>query len=56
MSQTLSAENLLDAEVSIIRYSQQKRFKEEIIALLAGKFVSRDSSIYKLDTCLEDGL
>lgn len=56
MSKTLSAENLLDAEVSTIRYSQQRRFKEEIAALSAGKCVSRDSSIYKLDPCLEDGL
>ena len=56
MSKTLSAENLLNAEVSIIRYSQQKRFKEEIAALSAGKCVSRDSSIYKLEPCLEDGL
>ena len=56
MSKTLSAENLLDAEVSIIRYSQQRSFKEEIAALSAGKCVSRDSSIYKLDPRLEDGL
>lgn len=31
-SQTLSANDLLEAEVSIIRYSQQQRFKEEIVA------------------------
>lgn len=56
MSQTLSAENLVDAEVTIIRYSQQTRFKEEITALSAGKCVPQDSSIYKLDPCLEEGL
>lgn len=56
MSQTLSAKDLLDAEVSIIRYSQQERFKEEIAALLAGKSVARGSSIFKLDPCLENGL
>lgn len=55
-SQTLSANDLLEAEVSIIRYSQQQRFKEEIVALSAGKSVARDSVIYKLDPCLEDGL
>lgn len=54
-SQVLSAEDLWDAEMAIIRYSQQKRFKEEIAALSAGKCVSRDSSIYKLDPRLEDG-
>lgn len=50
--QMLSAEDLLDA---IIRYSQQKTFKEEFVALSAGKPVTRDSSIYKLDPRLEDG-
>lgn len=55
-SQTLSANDLLEAEVSIIRYSQQKRFKEEIVVLSAGKPLVRDSVIYKLDPCLEDGL
>ena len=51
----LLAEDLWDAEIAIICYSQQKRFKEEIAALSAGKCVSRDSSIYKLDPRLEDG-
>lgn len=55
-SQTLSANDLLEAEVSMIRYSQQQRFKEEIVVLSAGKSVARDSVIYKLDPCLEDGL
>ena len=53
-SQMLSAEDLLDAEMAVIHYSQQKRFKEEIAALLAGKSVSRDSSVYKLDPRLQD--
>ncbi len=56
VSQTLSVEDLLDAEAAVIRYSQQKRFKEEIAALSAGKSVPKDSYIYKLDPCLEDGL
>lgn len=34
-SQTLSANDLLEAEVSMIRYSQQQRFKEEIVVLSA---------------------
>lgn len=42
----------MDAEMAIIR---QKRFKDEISALSAGKSVSRDSSVYKVDPCLQDG-
>lgn len=52
----MSARDLLDAEMAIIGYSQRKKFKEEVASLSAGKSVSRDSSIYKLDPCLEDGL
>ena len=55
-SQMLSAEDLMDAEMAIIHYSQQKRFKEEIAALSAGISVSKNSSVYKLDPCLQDGL
>lgn len=49
INQTLSVEDLLDAEISIILYSQQKRLKEEIAALSVRKPVSRDGSVYKLD-------
>lgn len=55
MGSQISAEDPLDAKMAIIRYSQQRRFQEEIAALSAGKSVSRGSSIYKLDPCLEDG-
>lgn len=54
--QTLSADDLVEAEVSIIPYSQRQRFKEEIAALSAGRSVARDSVIYKLDLRLKDGL
>lgn len=35
--QTLSVEDLVEAELAIIRYCQQQRFAEEIVALGAGK-------------------
>lgn len=54
--QTLSADDLVEAEVSIIPYSQRQRFKEEIAALSAGRSVARDSVIDKLDLRLKDGL
>ena len=54
--QALSSADFLEAEVAIIRYSQQQRFKKEIAALSAGKSVAKDSVIYKLDPRLEDGV
>lgn len=51
----LLAKELLKAEMAIVRYSRQKRFREEIAALSAGKSVSRGASICKLDPQLEKG-
>ncbi len=55
--QTLSAEDLMEAELAIICYCQQQRFSEEITALSSGKdVVSKQSAIYKLDPWLDNGL
>lgn len=55
--QTLSAEDLMEAELAIICYCQQQRFPEEIAALSSGKdVVSKQSAIYKLDPWLDNGL
>ncbi len=55
--QCVTLEDLQEAEMSIIRYAQQQRFKEEIDALSAGKSaVRKESPIYKLDPRMEDGL
>lgn len=55
--QALTVEDLCEAELAIIRYCQQQRFGEEIDTLSAGKrTVSRQSTLYKLDPQLDDGL
>lgn len=52
----LMPNDLVEAELAIIRYCQQQRFQDEISSLLSERTVSRQSSIYKLDPILEDGL
>lgn len=53
----LTPNDLLEAELAIIRYCQQQRFVDEISSLLSEKrTVSKQSSICKLDPTLEDGL
>lgn len=55
--QTLSMEDLVEAELAIIQYCQQQRFAGEIAALGSGKdTVSKQSSIYKWDPYLYNGL
>lgn len=51
-SHILTPKDLLEAELAIIRYGQQHRFKDKSET----GTVSRHSSIYKLDLILEDGL
>lgn len=56
-SLVLTLDDLLEAEKAIIRYSQQRKFSEEISALSSGKAtVNLQSSIYRLDPFLDDGL
>ena len=53
----LTVDDLLEAENAVVRYCQQQQFKEEIAALSSTKAaVSRQSSLYKLDPVLVDGL
>ncbi|KAK0141947.1 hypothetical protein N1851_020380 [Merluccius polli] len=52
----LTVENLSESESAIFRFCQRQRFDEEIAALSAGKTVSKQSVLYKLDPRLEDGL
>lgn len=53
----LTLEDILEAEVAIIRYCQQQKFGEEIAALSSGReTVSRRSSIYRLSPVWEDNL
>lgn len=55
--QSVAADDLLEAEVSVIKYAQQQRSKEEIDTLLSGRSsVRKRSAVYKLDPCLKDGL
>lgn len=56
-SSVLTPKDLEEAELAIIGYCQQQRFATEVPTLLSEKgTVSRQSSIYKLDPILEDGL
>lgn len=52
----LTADDLMRAEIVIIRYCQQERFSDEIIALKAGATVKKKSDIFRLDPVLENGL
>ncbi|KAI7802084.1 hypothetical protein IRJ41_024663 [Triplophysa rosa] len=53
--QTLSAEDLMEAELAIICYCQQQRFPEEIAAMSSRKdLVSKQSVIYRLDPWLDN--
>jgi len=56
-SSVLTPKDLEEAELAVICYCQQQRFAPEISSLLSEKHtVSRQSSIYKLDPILENGL
>lgn len=56
-SSVLTPKDLEEAELAVIGYCQQQRFATEISSLLSEKrTVSRQSSIYKLDPILENGL
>ncbi len=55
--QSLIVEDIYKAEISIIRFSQQEQFQEEISELKDGSIdVKRNSSVYSLDPMLQDGL
>lgn len=52
----MSADDLIEAETAIVRFSQQERFHKEIAALTSGRSkVKRESHIYKLDPVCEEG-
>lgn len=55
--QKLSVDDLSEAEMSIVRFSQNERFHVEIAALTSGKpKVKKESTIYKLDPIYEGGV
>lgn len=55
--QKLSVDDLSEAEMSIVRFSQSERFHVEIAALTSGKSkVKKESTIYKLDPIYEGGV
>lgn len=60
IAKPISLDDLLKAEKAIIVFSQRQRNSEEIAKLektsFTGKAFNRQSSIYKLDPVLEDGV
>lgn len=53
----MSLDDLSEAEIAVIRFSQRERLHNEIVASTSSKSeVKKDSAIYKLDPFLEDGL
>ncbi|MGH0117086.1 UNVERIFIED_CONTAM: hypothetical protein FKN15_030931 [Acipenser sinensis] len=52
----VTVKDLKDAELEIIRYSQRKKFPEEISTLQKGESVKKSSHIYKLNPVLQDGV
>ncbi|KAK0135606.1 Proteoglycan 4 [Merluccius polli] len=56
-NQSLTPDDLMRAETAIIYFAQQQRYPEELAALNSGKGeIKRESSIYKLDPIVKDGL
>lgn len=52
-----SPEDLVGAETSVIHFSQKETFHDEFMVLSSGRGeVRKDSSIYKLDPILDNGL
>ncbi len=56
MKESLSVEDLVKAEDAIIKFCQQEVFFNEICTLKAGIPIKRNSSIYKLNPVLKDGV
>ena len=55
--QSLTPEDLVQAEESIILYVQKQKFEAEITSLKSGfKTISKESTLYKLDPMLDDGI
>ncbi|KAM8861775.1 uncharacterized protein ACB058_008484 isoform 2-T2 [Synchiropus picturatus] len=55
--QIISNEDLIKAEVELIRLCQKRKYAEELKVLQDGKdHVKKDSHIFKLDPCLKDGV
>ncbi|KAL2089190.1 hypothetical protein ACEWY4_016089 [Coilia grayii] len=53
----LTVEDLSRAEMEVVKYSQRQTYAEEIQVLQQGKsYVKRNSSIFKLDPYLQDGV
>ncbi len=54
--QPLSLEELIEAEVELVRMSQLQDYTEEICALKVNAPIKKRSQIYKLDPMLQDGI
>lgn len=52
----LSLEEIKEAELEIIKFSQRRKFPEEFSCLQRGECVKGNSHIYKLSPLLEDGV
>lgn len=52
----LSVEDLDQAELDIIKFSQKGKFSEEISALRKGQNLKRSSQLYKLYPVFQDDL
>ena len=55
-STCFSVEDLDKAELHIIKFCQQEKYKEEIAALRKGQNEKRSSSLYRLNPMLQDGV
>ena len=55
-AQSLSVENLQEAEVAILQFCQQTCFAEEMTAFSKGNMVKRSSHLHKLAPILQDQL
>ncbi len=53
---SLSLEDLIQAEIQLLQYSQKQHFSEEIEALRNNVPVKKRSPLYKLDPMLQDGI
>ncbi|XP_046873085.1 uncharacterized protein LOC124465379 [Hypomesus transpacificus] len=56
LSGLLCMDELKNAEMTIIKFCQRARFPDELDKLQSGMCVSKNSSIFKLSSVLEDGI
>lgn len=54
--QTLSVDDMAQAEEAVVHFEQEQSFHEEMAALRKGSTVKKSNSVYRLDPVLRNGV